>query len=108
MKNSDLEARALLNLGTINLNASQENKVKAIDFYQQSLAIARASKNSEIEQKALSALKSTIELLEKNLVIVRDTKDKLKEINILVSLGHAYTAIGDNSKAIAPFTTRMV
>jgi hypothetical protein len=46
-------------------------------------------------------VKTTIELLEKNLVNVRDTKDKRTEINILVSLGHAYTAVGDNSKAIA-------
>ncbi|QFS51518.1 tetratricopeptide repeat protein [Nostoc sphaeroides] len=32
IKNPDLEARALLNLGTINLNAPQGNTVKAIDY----------------------------------------------------------------------------
>ncbi|MDZ8263861.1 CHAT domain-containing protein [Nostoc sp. ChiQUE01b] len=103
IKNPDLEARALLNLGIINLNAPQGNIVSAIDFYQQSLAISRASKNSEVEQKGLLSLKSAIELFEKSLVIVRDTKDKRREINILVGLGHAYTAVGEDSKAIAPF-----
>jgi tetratricopeptide (TPR) repeat protein len=103
IKNPDLEARALLNLGTINLYAPQGNILKAIDFYQQSLALARASKNPEIEQKALSIVKSAIESLEKNLVIVRDTKDKRREIYVLVSLGQAHIILGDNSKAIAPF-----
>ncbi|MEH2069931.1 MAG: CHAT domain-containing protein [Nostoc sp.] len=103
IKNPDLEARALLNLGTINLNAPQGNTVKAIDYYQQSLAIARSSQNREIEQTALSSLKTTIDLLEKNLVNVRGTKDKRREINILVSLGQAYMAVGDNSRAIASF-----
>ncbi|QFS51517.1 CHAT domain-containing protein [Nostoc sphaeroides CCNUC1] len=50
-----------------------------------------------------TSLKTTIDLLEKNLVNVRGTKDKRREINILVSLGQAYMAVGDNSKAIAPF-----
>jgi CHAT domain-containing protein len=103
IKNPDLEARALLNLGIINLNDPQGNIVQAIDFYQQSLAIARASKNPEIEQKALSNLKSTIDLLEKILVDVRGTKDKRSEIGFLVSLGDTYTAVGDNTKAIASF-----
>lgn len=101
IKNSDLEARSLLNLGIV--NAQQGNMPQAIDYYQKSLAIARGSQNREIEQKALSIVKSTIDLLEKSLVNLRDTKDKRREISVLVSFGQAYTTIGDNSKAIASF-----
>lgn len=101
IKNPDLEARSLLNLGMGNFQ--QGNMPQAIDFYQKSLAIARSSQNREIEQKALSTVKTTIELLEKNLVSVRDAKDKRREIYVLVSLGQAYTTIGDNGKAIASF-----
>ncbi|MEA5573477.1 CHAT domain-containing tetratricopeptide repeat protein [Calothrix sp. UHCC 0171] len=108
IKNTDLEARALLNLGIINFNSPQGNTLKAIDFYQQSLAVARSSQNREMEQYALSTVKTSIELLEKNLVNVRGTKDKRREINILVSLGNAYTAVGDNSKAIASFEQAVV
>jgi hypothetical protein len=54
------------------VNAAQGNTTKAIDYYQQSLAIARSSQNREIEQKALSIVKSTIESLEKSLVNFRD------------------------------------
>ncbi len=109
IKNPDLEARALLNLGVF--NAVQGNMSSAIGYLIQSLAIVRGTgyanakntQNPEMQQKGLSALKTAIDLSEKSLVNIREKKDKHKEIDILLSLGKAYTVFGENSKAIASF-----
>ncbi|WP_190445599.1 tetratricopeptide repeat protein [Tolypothrix tenuis] len=119
IKNPDLEARALLNLGLA--NAAQGNTAKAIDYYQQTLKIVQGasysndSKNQrhELELKALSGLANiyvfiknypkAFEYLEKSLVIVRNIQNKRGELEAIFSLGQVHLAAGNNSQAIRFF-----
>ncbi len=89
---------------------SLDNYAKAIEYSQQSLAIAREIKDRQLEGLALGFLgrayyslgdyAKAIEYAQQSLAIAREIKDRLGEGNALGNLGHAYRDLGNYAKAI--------
>jgi CHAT domain-containing protein/Flp pilus assembly protein TadD len=99
---------ALGNLGTAYYSLG--DYAKAIEYYQQHLAIARAIKDRQGEAKALSNLGNAynslgdyakaIEYYQQSLAIARAIKYRNGEGQSLGNLGAAYHSLGDYAKAI--------
>ncbi|HBK63720.1 MAG TPA: Fis family transcriptional regulator, partial [Cyanobacteria bacterium UBA11166] len=102
------EGNALGNLG--NAYYSVEDYTKAIEYQQQSLAMAREIKDRLGEEISLGSLgiaydalgdyTKAIEYHQQRLAIAREIKDRLGEGNALGNLGNAYYSLGDYTKAI--------
>ena len=86
------------------------NYPKAVEFYKQSLAIAREIKDRLWEGNILGDLGLTyhslgnylkaIEFQEQHLAIAHEIKDRLGEASALGNLGRAYLSLGNYPKAI--------
>ncbi|MGK7872653.1 MAG: CHAT domain-containing protein [Xenococcaceae cyanobacterium] len=102
------EASSLNNLG--NTYVSLGEYPKAIEFYQQSLAITRDIGDHNGEAKSLGNLgvayfslgeyPKAIEFYQQSLAITRDMGDRNGEANSLGNLGNAYSSLGEYPKAI--------
>jgi CHAT domain-containing protein len=83
---------------------------QAIDYYQQALAIARETRNRELEQIALNNLgfihvglensAKVVEYYQQVLALARELQDRSAETSALAYLGDAYASLNDNQKAI--------
>ena len=117
LKNLSGESKALSNLAILyNTLATFD---KAIEFQEQSLAIAREIKDRGMERNALDNLgfayltnhrvsmrdlhgnsRKAIEFYKQSLAISRELKDRLEEGNALGNLGRAYRDFGNYLEAI--------
>jgi len=115
LKNRPGEVRALTNLATIynslsNSYNSLGNYDKAIEYAQQTLALAREIKDRQIEGVALGNLEAAyyslgnytkgIEYTQQSLAIVREIKHRQGEGVALGNLGGAYIYLSNYAKAI--------
>ncbi|BBC25473.1 CHAT domain-containing protein [Pseudanabaena sp. ABRG5-3] len=104
----DIQRNSLNGLGNVHNSLGQYQK--AIDFYQQSLAIAKQMGKRQWESLALGNLGNTydsigqhqkaIELFHQSLAIARQISDRDGEGTILLSLGNAYNSLGKYQEAI--------
>jgi CHAT domain-containing protein/uncharacterized protein HemY len=104
----DIQRSSLNGLGNVHNSLGQYQK--AIDFYQQSLAIAKQMGKRQWESLALGNLGNTydsigqhqkaIELFHQSLAIARQISDRDGEGTILLSLGNAYNSLGKYQEAI--------
>ncbi|MFM6349017.1 MAG: tetratricopeptide repeat protein, partial [Dolichospermum sp.] len=102
--NHNLESRTLLNIGNIYRN--QEKYSNAINYYQQSLAIARQFKILEVEGIGIGNLgiayyeskdyPKAIENLKQALTVARTIKDDKLELLSLVYLGQVYNGLEES------------
>ena len=110
------EGNALGSLG--NAYADLGDARKAIEFYEQALAIAREIGDRHREGAnlgnlghaylALGDVRKAIELYDQQLLIVREIGDRRGEGNALGSLGNGYAALGDVRKAIEHYEQALV
>ena len=108
MQNKKEKANILNELGTISYFLSEPRK--AIEFYEQALAIAREIGDRRGEGNALGNLglaysdlgepKKAIEFCEQALAIAREIGDRRGQGNALGNLGNAYSDLGEPKKAI--------
>ena len=98
----------LTSLGAVNHDLG--NYAKAVDYYAQSLLIAKEMGDPKEEQMALFQMgfgyywlndyAKAIEYYEQSLAIARQMNARPEEANILLQLGEVYYYIGDHLKAI--------
>jgi tetratricopeptide (TPR) repeat protein len=108
IQNKSEKEKILLEIGTVHFFLGEPRK--AIEYYEQALAIARQIEDKRIEESALGSLgnshfdlgdiRKAIEFHEQALAIARDIGDRRGEGADLGNLGLAYAALGDTKKAI--------
>jgi tetratricopeptide (TPR) repeat protein len=116
LSDSDLQQTSTGNLGTALSRLGQFRR--AIDFYEQALAIARDRGDRSGEGAWLGNLgaaygslresRRAIDLLEQALVINREVGDRQNEASYLGNLGSAYADLGDTRRAIDLYEQALV